>query len=214
MPPCGKPVDDRWISCGAGDRPDLFSTDSRAKVRGPGLCGGSLRTSFAADPIARAGRIRGHSAEASPPFHREPPPLREGHRRPPVSIEVALIAERRWRANIVRIPGVPAALMPFYGETPDEAAGLPERVADARPPPRGGYGIVAPAARPAGHAAPSPAVPRMPDRSARVIVASAVLALLASAPTGPGWPRAGPRTRRACGCWPPAARLGPAARSE
>jgi hypothetical protein len=42
----------------------------------------------------------------------------------PYLIEVALIAERRWRANIVRIPGVPTALMPFYGETPDEAAGL------------------------------------------------------------------------------------------
>ena len=29
----------------------------------------------------------------------------------------------RWRAYIVRIPGVPTALMPFYGPTPDEAAG-------------------------------------------------------------------------------------------
>jgi hypothetical protein len=40
----------------------------------------------------------------------------------PYLIEVAPIAEKRWRANIVRIPGVPTALMPFYGETPDEAA--------------------------------------------------------------------------------------------
>ena len=30
----------------------------------------------------------------------------------------------RWRAYIVRIPGVPTALMPFYGRTPDEAARL------------------------------------------------------------------------------------------
>ena len=37
-------------------------------------------------------------------------------------IEVAMVDEKRWRANILRIPGVPAALMPFYGETPDEAA--------------------------------------------------------------------------------------------
>lgn len=37
-------------------------------------------------------------------------------------IEVASVAEKRWRAHIVRIPGVPTALMPFYGETPDEAA--------------------------------------------------------------------------------------------
>jgi hypothetical protein len=37
-------------------------------------------------------------------------------------IEVASVAERRWRAQIVRIPGIPSAMMPFYGETPDEAA--------------------------------------------------------------------------------------------
>ena len=38
-------------------------------------------------------------------------------------IEVAAVAEARWRACIVRIPGMPNALMPFYGPTPDEAAG-------------------------------------------------------------------------------------------
>jgi hypothetical protein len=32
------------------------------------------------------------------------------------------VAHNRWRADIVRIPGVPTALMPFYGPTPDEAA--------------------------------------------------------------------------------------------
>jgi hypothetical protein len=40
------------------------------------------------------------------------------------SIEVALVSQDRWRANIVRLPGVPTALMPFYGRTPDEAARL------------------------------------------------------------------------------------------
>ncbi len=38
-------------------------------------------------------------------------------------IEVASIDRDRWRAYIVRVPGVPTALMPFYGVTPDEAAG-------------------------------------------------------------------------------------------
>jgi hypothetical protein len=33
-----------------------------------------------------------------------------------------MVDEKRWRANILRIPGVPGAMMPFYGETPDEAA--------------------------------------------------------------------------------------------
>ena len=37
-------------------------------------------------------------------------------------IEVAAVAADRWRAYIVRVPGVPTALMPFYGRTPDEAA--------------------------------------------------------------------------------------------
>ena len=39
-------------------------------------------------------------------------------------IEVAAVASDRWRAYIVRLPGVPAALMPFYGATPAEAASL------------------------------------------------------------------------------------------
>jgi hypothetical protein len=37
-------------------------------------------------------------------------------------IEVKAVSADRWRAYIVRIPGVPTALMPFYGRTPDEAA--------------------------------------------------------------------------------------------
>ena len=37
-------------------------------------------------------------------------------------IEVTWVADKRWRAHLVRIPGVPGAMMPFYGETPDEAA--------------------------------------------------------------------------------------------
>ncbi len=37
-------------------------------------------------------------------------------------IEVAAVSRDRWRANILRAPGVPGAMMPFYGPTPDEAA--------------------------------------------------------------------------------------------
>ena len=36
-------------------------------------------------------------------------------------IEATAVSESRWRAHIVRLPGVPTALMPFYGRTPDEA---------------------------------------------------------------------------------------------
>ena len=42
----------------------------------------------------------------------------------PYLIEVQAVSKDRWRAYIVRIPGVPTALMPFYGSTPDEAARL------------------------------------------------------------------------------------------
>jgi hypothetical protein len=40
----------------------------------------------------------------------------------PYLIEVAAVANDRWRACIVRIPGGPIALMPFYGPTQAEAA--------------------------------------------------------------------------------------------
>lgn len=37
-------------------------------------------------------------------------------------IEVSEVGTDRWRAQIARVPGGSAALMPFYGATPDEAA--------------------------------------------------------------------------------------------
>ena len=36
-------------------------------------------------------------------------------------IEVTQVSNR-WRAQIRRMPGMPTAVMPFYGATPDEAA--------------------------------------------------------------------------------------------
>lgn len=41
----------------------------------------------------------------------------------PYLIEVRPVSDR-WRAQLLRTPGVPAAMMPFYGPTPDEAAKL------------------------------------------------------------------------------------------
>ena len=37
-------------------------------------------------------------------------------------IEVSSVSDSRWRAQIVRQPGIPTALMPFYGPTPEQAA--------------------------------------------------------------------------------------------
>ena len=38
-------------------------------------------------------------------------------------IEVSNVGIDKWRAQIRRTPGGSCALMPFYGSTPDEAAG-------------------------------------------------------------------------------------------
>lgn len=37
-------------------------------------------------------------------------------------IEVSAVGRNRWRAHLVRVPGGSTALMPFYGDTPQEAA--------------------------------------------------------------------------------------------
>ena len=37
-------------------------------------------------------------------------------------IEVSAVLPGKWRAQIARVPGGSRALMPFYGNTPDEAA--------------------------------------------------------------------------------------------
>jgi hypothetical protein len=39
-------------------------------------------------------------------------------------IEVSRIASDRWRAHLARLPGLPNAMMPFYGTTPEAAAQL------------------------------------------------------------------------------------------
>ena len=40
------------------------------------------------------------------------------------NIEVSEVQPDRWRAYLVLMTGGPTALMPFYGSTPTEAAGL------------------------------------------------------------------------------------------
>jgi hypothetical protein len=37
-------------------------------------------------------------------------------------IEVSPVDATRWRAQIARRPGMPTSMMPFYGQSPDEAA--------------------------------------------------------------------------------------------
>jgi hypothetical protein len=77
------------------------------------LIAGSRRVkSVSLFPTLRSGRI------VATDFHRFEQSI--GGR--PYLIEVLPVGQNRWRACIVRMPGVPTALMPFYGQTPDEAA--------------------------------------------------------------------------------------------
>ena len=42
----------------------------------------------------------------------------------PCVIEVRPVGQDRWRAQVIRRPGGLTSLMPFYGDTPNEAAEL------------------------------------------------------------------------------------------
>ena len=61
-------------------------------------------------------------------------------------IEVSLVGQDKWRAQIARVPGGSGALMPFYGATPGEAAQQLSRyvhIVAIRPEsPYGGKGLV------------------------------------------------------------------------
>ena len=41
----------------------------------------------------------------------------------PYVIVASPVGPNRWRAEVARTPGATTALMPFYGTTPDDAAG-------------------------------------------------------------------------------------------
>ena len=105
-----------------------------------------LRLIAAPDPIesSRSHPADFHSRTVNAPVHRFEELI--GGRA--YLIEVAPVSVDRWRAYIVRVPGVPTALMPFYGRTPGEAAqSLSSWLSRA-------YGTIAPAAAPT--AAPRP----------------------------------------------------------
>jgi hypothetical protein len=89
------------------DKQIKFS-DGRAAVR-------ALSSPASLDRFAHRRRIRFFVTSA---IHR----FEESIAGRPYLIEVANVSQDRWRAYIVRIPGVPAALMPFYGATPADAA--------------------------------------------------------------------------------------------
>jgi len=102
--------------------PQIFLPWDRQTIAPSGGCGRRLRDPFRL--IVRNGRVRS-------------PPLLISCRAPqtdvtvhhfeetiggrPYQIEVTPVSNR-WRAQLRRTPGMPTAMMPFYGTTPEEAA--------------------------------------------------------------------------------------------
>src|SRR6478609_9042635 len=97
---------------------NFLCMDRRRKIfrdRRPPVCALSRPASL----VCRARERKIHSSVTAD-LHR----FEESIAGRPYLIEVANVSKDRWRAYIVRIPGVPTALMPFYGTTPIEAADL------------------------------------------------------------------------------------------
>jgi hypothetical protein len=67
-------------------------------------------------------RVPNTNVKNNPPVNTAVHRFQESIAGHPYLIEVIAVAQDRWRAYIVRIPGVPTALMPFYGPTPHDAA--------------------------------------------------------------------------------------------
>ena len=118
-------MDDAWIDCG-------FRVSQKKCERWLRLiaeearCGCQLRGYFRLIALPRrlqCAACRGNLSR--PSLLRDPTPVHhidetiEGRT---YHIEVSRVGPDRWRAHIVRNPGVPNAMMPFYGATPDEAA--------------------------------------------------------------------------------------------
>jgi hypothetical protein len=100
----------------------LFARDGRKSIASPGSCAASHRVSLASS--CRVTRINRRDERVAPErTHVNALRFSETINGRPYVIEVVCIGRDRWRAQIARIPGAMTALMPFYGTTPDEAAG-------------------------------------------------------------------------------------------
>ena len=116
-----------WKNCARGVDGNVIRSRNRADWLGARVtrfCGRRLRVSLRLTPIANDVEFRGS------PFDRQSTgvdtvtvhrfdEIINGQR---YAIEVMLVHKDRWRAYLVRVPGGPTALMPFYGATPQEAA--------------------------------------------------------------------------------------------
>ena len=122
---CAKPVDGRWKRCATGRKIELFSRQRRTKH---GRCTVlmRLRFSFRLNAFVQSLESVGRSDISKSAIDERT--ATNVHRFEEVIngreylIEVSSVGLGKWRAQIARVPGGSAALMPFYGKTPDEAA--------------------------------------------------------------------------------------------
>jgi hypothetical protein len=118
-------VQDRWNCCGCDDSANLFRA-FHAAITATCTVWVRLRGSFRLPPIAKSLEFTAFKPTVQHLIcsgqlvilHKYDEIIngRAYH------IEVANVGAGQWRANIKRTPGGSAALMPFYGKTPDEAA--------------------------------------------------------------------------------------------
>ena len=118
---CGKPVDDRCKSCGDPADENFFLRIDRPRSSECGL----WMTPSRSASLDRRAWLRRINAALSPHtrttkhviVHRFEETI--GGRA--YQIDVTHVGTR-WRAQLRREPGLPTAMMPFYGQTPDAAA--------------------------------------------------------------------------------------------
>jgi len=124
-----RPKKGLWKSCGCAvhfllsERQQNFFSGSAARKlgRASAVDGPSSRASLDRRKAARKIRVAPQQSDVTDvatDFHRFEQSIAGRH----YLIEVLPVAHDRWRACLARMPGVPTAMMPFYGSTPDEAA--------------------------------------------------------------------------------------------
>jgi hypothetical protein len=106
-------VDERSKTCGCHDTKKKIGTFFRL-IRRPKRGNGRFRAALRLRPP----RISLRSGLPTVTVHR----YEEQIAGRTYLIEVSPVTATRWRAQIARRPGMPTSLMPFYGQTPDEAA--------------------------------------------------------------------------------------------
>jgi hypothetical protein len=115
--PCGKAVDAWWKACGrCVERNKLSAICGHFAL--PQSSVNAIRTVLRLFRLATRAKVCGSLLPSAPVTHRYEQHI-AGRT---YEIEVRAVSQSRWRAQIVRLPGMPSSLMPFYGTTPDEAA--------------------------------------------------------------------------------------------